>query len=99
MQRKTKNSKKSFKDERSDETIRVIPDPITGLVSARAWTQFPDIQLVTDRDVQQSIERAIQRSNEQQVSERNQSAATGDSGQSSSRELGSVLKGLLKQRN
>lgn len=55
--RKVSKAKEKLTDVAAPEVVRTIPDPSSGLVSARAWVQFPPVELITEEDVQRATTR------------------------------------------
>jgi hypothetical protein len=64
IHRKVNKSKESFEGTPAPDVLRHIPEPTSGLVSARAWVQFPSITVISDADLQKAEE--YDREHEQQ---------------------------------
>lgn len=96
--RKVKKSSESFDSQPAREMVRRLPDPAIGLISARAWVNFPEIPVITDADVERSLQMAQEREREAEK----QSLQAHDTNEGSTTKqadpLGDLLDGILKRR-
>ncbi|HEY0073717.1 MAG TPA: hypothetical protein VGB77_06410 [Abditibacteriaceae bacterium] len=106
MRREVSKFKEKFfdvDDEHAKAMLKRLPEPATGLVSARALVNFPEVNIISDADVQASLdefkrkaeEQAAQQAEQAQQNQNNQQNQTKPAKEKKSNPLGDLLGGLL----
>ncbi|BCM88660.1 hypothetical protein IAD21_00501 [Abditibacteriota bacterium] len=92
IQRSITKTKEKVQDEPAPDVLRQIPDPATGLIGGRAGVQFPDVEIVTEAQVQaatRQVEDAQKNAdNQQEAPEENQGK----------NKLGNILGGIFGKK-
>lgn len=72
VNRRVKKIKESFKEEAAPEMLRQLPEAATGLISARAWVQFPEVTVISDADIARAQAAQEEREREAEKAARSQ---------------------------